>query len=100
MSGLNEIIDWVESEVVLDPANDVRREFEDISRLFEEDGRLPLSDILQEQEGQFLKYLEDRLSTEQFLSETDEDFGGFEQRINAIESTINRLFQEIRRSPI
>ncbi len=94
MSGIGAIIDWVESNVILDPSRDVRAEFEDISTLFEEDGRLPLSDILQDQEGEFLEFLESKQRDES-SEEPDEDLGELEQRIEDLESSISNILKSI-----
>ena len=95
MSGLSEIIDWVESTVILDPTNDVRREFEDISKMFEERGRLPLSDILQEQEGEFLEFLESKQRTDT-VEESDEELQGLERRLEDLDSELERISKTFR----
>ena len=94
VSGLSEIIEWVEREVILDPDRDVRAEFEDISTLFEKDGRLPLSDILQEQEGEFLEFLESKQRDESG-EDSSEDFRELEQRIETLESSISNILKSI-----
>ncbi len=94
MSGLSEIIEWVEREVILDPDRDVRAEFEDISVMFEKRGRLPLSDILQEQEGEFLEFLESKQRDES-SEEASEEFPNLEQRIEDLESSIRTILKSI-----
>ncbi len=94
MSGLGAIIDWVESNVILDPDRDVRAEFEDISTMFEKRGRLPLSDILQEQEGEFLEFLESKQRDES-SEEASEEFPDLEQRIEDLESSISDILGSI-----
>ena len=58
MSGLNEIIQWVESNIEIDPTQNSEQNFEDINKEFEKDGRSDLSDILGSDKGKFLEYLE------------------------------------------
>ena len=58
MSGLNEIIQWVESNIEIDPAQNSEENFNDINKEFEKDGRSDLSDILGDEKGKFLEYLE------------------------------------------
>ncbi len=95
MSGLSEIIDWVESEVILDPTNDVRGEFEDLSKMFEKRGRLPLSDILQEQEGEFLEFLESKQRDDN-IEEPDEELEGLERRLVDLERELERVSRSFR----
>ena len=58
MSGLNEIIQWTEANIELDPSQDSETNFNDINKEFEKDGRSDLSDILGDEKGKFLEYLE------------------------------------------
>ncbi len=58
MSGLNEIIQWVEANIEIDPTQNSEQNFEDINKEFEKDGRSDLSDILGDEKGKFLEYLE------------------------------------------
>ena len=58
MSGLNEIIQWVEANIEIDPTQNSEENFEDINKEFEKDGRSDLSDILGDEKGKFLEYLE------------------------------------------
>ena len=60
MSGLNEIIQWVEANIDIDPTQNSEENFNDINKEFEKDGRSDLSDILGDEKGKFLEYLEDR----------------------------------------
>ena len=64
MSGLNEIIQWVETEVTIDPSQNSEENFEDINKMFQADGRSDLSDILGDDKGKFLEYLELQQPTE------------------------------------
>ncbi len=93
MSGLREIIEWVEQELVLDPENGAAIEFEEISRIFEKDNRLPLADILRDDTPQFLKFLESRLSELRREPETGEDLEGLESRLEALERGIDELLE-------
>ncbi len=58
MSGLNEIIQWVEDNVDIDQTQDSETNFNDINKIFETDNRSDLSDILGDEKGKFLEYLE------------------------------------------
>ena len=64
MSGLNEIIQWVEANITIDPSQNSEQNFNDINKEFEKDGRLDLSDILGEDKGKFLEYLETQQPSE------------------------------------
>ena len=64
MSGLNEIIQWVESNIEIDTAQNSEENFNDINKEFEKDGRSDLSDILGDEKGKFLEYLELQQPTE------------------------------------
>ena len=93
MSGLNEIIQWVQSEIILDPAQSVNEQYADIAEFFKEDNRSPLDDILLNDKAEFLKFLESGEGIE-FESETEEEIGELEQRVGAVESGLSELFTE------
>ena len=93
MSGLREIIEWVERELILNPENTVDREFEEISRIFEKDNRLPLADILRDDQGKFLDFLGSQLSELGDESETDEELEGLESRLESLERRIDELLE-------
>ncbi len=91
MSGLREIIEWVQREVILDPTQSVNEQFEDISRMFEKDNRLPLADILRDDQAKFLEFLESELPRVRAEPETDEEIKGLEQRADELELSITRV---------
>ena len=93
MSGLREIWQWVQSEVILRPENTVDREFERISKMFEDDNRSALADILRDDSGEFLNLLGSRLSELRDRPETDEDIITFEPRITAFERSITNILE-------
>ncbi len=93
MSGLREIIEWIEREVILNPENSIDREFESISRIFERDNRLPLADILRDDQAKFLDFLGSRLSELRDESEADEGIEPLERAAESIESGIDGLLQ-------
>ncbi len=95
MSGLREIIEWVQREVILDPAQSVNEQFEDISRMFEEDNRSALADILRDDQGKFLEFLESRLSRDGAKSKADEEIETLESRASDLESRISEIQQRI-----
>ena len=64
LSGLNEIIQWTEDNIDIDPSQNSEQNFNDINKVFEKDGRSDLSDILGEDKGKFLEYLELQQPTE------------------------------------
>ena len=88
MSGIREIIEWVERELILDPTKTVDKEFESISRIFERDNRSPLADILRDDTPEFLDFLGSRLSELRDEPEADEDIGELESRIESLERSI------------
>ncbi len=93
MSGLNEIIQWVQSDVILDPAQTVDEQYADIAEFFKEDNRSPLDDILLNDKAEFLKFLESGEGI-QFEPEDEEETRDFEQRVDAVERGLNDLFTE------
>ena len=93
MSGLREIWEWVQREVILNPKNDTLDEFEEISTIFEKDDRSALVDILGDDTPKFLDLLGSRLSELRDEPETDEDFTDLEQRLGVIESGIEDVFR-------
>ncbi len=90
LSGLNEIIQWVQSDVILDPTQSAEQQYADISREFEKDNRSPLDDILLNDKEQFLEFLRSEQG-KQPEPETEEELGELEQRADALERGINEL---------
>ncbi len=93
MSGLREIIEWIQREVILNPENSIDREFESISRIFERDNRLPLADILRDDTPEFLDFLGSRLSELRDEPETDEEIGAPKRPTEPIERGIDDFLQ-------
>ena len=58
MSGLNEIIQWTEDNMDIDPSKNSEENFQIINKRFDKDNRSDLSDILGDEKGKFLEYLE------------------------------------------
>ena len=96
MTDIEQIIEWTEQEIELDPNESVQEAFNGISEEFEGDQRLPLADILKEQKAQFLEYLKDRMAREQFLPQVDEGTDEQERRIVELESDIDRLSRPVQ----
>lgn len=63
MSGLNEIIQWVSNEVQTGAT------FDEISAIFERDGRLPLDQILGSDRPNFQRFLDRRNALEEQIVE-------------------------------
>lgn len=63
MSGLNEIIQWVSNEI------QTGMTFDEISTIFENDGRLPLADILGSDVPSFQRFLDKRNAIEEQIVE-------------------------------
>ncbi len=95
MSGLREIIEWVEREVILDPTQSVDEQFEDISRMFEKDNRSALADILRDDTPEFLKFLESELSGARAEPEADKEIETLESRASDLERRISDVQQRI-----
>ena len=91
MSGLREIIEWVERELILEPTNTVDEEFESISNIFERDNRSPLADILRDDTPEFLDFLESKLEEVQDQPETEEDLTDLKSRLGVLESQIEDI---------
>ena len=98
MSGLREIIEWIEREIILNPENSIDTEYEEISRIFERDNRSSLDHILRGDKEEFLDFLGSRLSELRDEPETDEEIGGFEQRLDVVEQGIEELSKGVARS--
>ena len=64
MSGLNEIIQWAEDNFFIDSTKNSEENFQDLNKQFEKDGRSDLSDILGDEKGKFLEYLETQQPSE------------------------------------
>ncbi len=84
MSGLNEIIQWTEDNMDLDPNQSSEENFNDINKDFEKWGRSDLSDILGDEKPKFLEWIEE--STRQLpedieLRELEEEAESLEEQI-------------------
>ena len=98
MSGLREIIEWVESNWIFNPENTVDREFERISARFEKNHRSALADILRDDTPEFLDFLGSRLSELRDEPETDEEIGELERRAESLERSIEDVLQPVTES--
>ena len=96
MSGLREIIEWVEREIILDPASTVDEQFEDISRIFERDNRLPLADILRDDQAEFFKFLESELPRIRAQPKADKDIRTPKRPVSSFERGIENILQGAR----
>ena len=96
MTDIEQIIEWTEQEIELDLTNTVQEELDGISREFTKDNRLPLADILTNELPQFRKYLTDRMAREQLDAETDEATDEQVERVDELESDIERLSRQIQ----
>ena len=95
MSGLREIIEWVQREVILNPANTANEEFAEISTIFKNDNRSALVDILGNDKAEFLKFLKSELSRVRAKPETDEEIETPERGADDLEPRIRELSQGI-----
>ncbi len=93
MSGLAAIIDWVQQEIILTRDAEPQDEFVFISEQFEKDGRLPLADILGDEQGEFLEYLENNIPRSKQLSSIDESLEESQSLLDSVKSIISRLFR-------
>ena len=95
MSGLREIIEWVKSEWIFNPENTSNEEFERISKRFKKNNRSALADILRDDSGEFLEFLESELSRAPPLPETDEEIERPEQRASSLERSLEGMERTI-----
>ena len=91
MSGLREIIEWIEREWIFNPENDVDVEFERISKDFEDNDRSALADILRDDTPEFFKFLESELSRARAEPQADEEIRTLERRAKSLESRIEEI---------
>jgi len=95
VSGLREIIEWVQREVILNPENTVDEEFEELSKIFERDNRLPLADILRDDQAKFFEFLESELPRVRDEPKTDKEIAALEQQASDLEQSISRVQDSI-----
>ncbi len=93
MSGIAEIIDWVQQEIILKKDSTPEREFTDISEIFERNSRLPLADILGDESGEFFEYLENNIPRSERLSTPDETIRSARSLLREAQRFISRLFR-------
>ena len=80
-----EIFQWVEDNIDLDPNQSSEENFNDINKIFAEDGRSDLSNILGDEKPRFLEFIEDE------IKQAPEDF-----QISELDTQFARLEQELR----
>ena len=85
MSGLNEIIQWVEDNYDFESGEDPFRAFQQIDR--EENWRLPLADILGDQLPEFIQFIEEQTQT----TREDIEIRKLEERAGFLEREIQSL---------
>ena len=90
-----EILEWIESEVILNPENSLEREYADISAMFGKRNRSTLEHILGDNKKEFLDILGSRLSELRDEPETDEEIGELERRVESLERSIEELLQPV-----
>ena len=96
MSGLREIIQWIESEEFPRPKNTIDEEYERISGIFEGDHRSSLDHILGSDKKEFLNFLGSWLSRARDEPEADKEIITFEPPITAFERSIENILQGAR----
>ena len=91
MSGLNEIIQWVEDNMDIDANQNAEENFNDINKEFAKDNRSDLSDILGDEKPKFLEFIEDetKQSPEDIqIRELEEQAGFLEREIEALSAPL------------
>ncbi len=87
MSGLNEIIQWVDENYEFEEGEDPQQVFEQLDK--DENWRAPLADILNEQLPKFILYLEEKTHT----SREEVAFNALIQRADSVEQQIRELLK-------
>ena len=88
MSGLNEIIQWTEENYDFEEGEDPKKAFDQIDR--DEDWRSPLADILGDQLGEYMEFIEEQTRTSRAdieISELDFRLAQLEQEIRNLTGT-------------
>ena len=84
-----EIFQWVRDNIDLDPSQSSEENFNDINAIFEADGRSDLSDILGDEKGKFLEFIEERTNQ----SRADITISEGEGLIASVTSFLRGLFR-------
>ncbi len=92
MSGLREIIQWLESEWIFNPENTVEQEYAEISAQFDKDNRLPLDDILGDDKAKLLDFIESKLARAPSITEDLKEIQELEQTADTLERRVRELF--------
>ncbi len=88
MSGLNEIIQWTESNIDFTDGENPQEAFDFIDKEFTKDNRLPLADILGDELPKYLEFIEERT----FTTREDLELSRLDQRVNDLEQEIRGFF--------
>ena len=75
MSGLNEIIQWTEDNIDLKPNKSSETNFNIINKRFDKDNRSDLSDILGDDKGKYLEWIEQQIGQSRADIEISESRG-------------------------
>ena len=89
MSGLNEIIQWVEENYDFEEGEDPQKAFEKIDK--DEDWRSNLADILGDELPRFMEFIEEQT----FTSREDLEIRKLEEQASDLEMEISRLTQPL-----
>ncbi len=84
---------YIKSEIILEPENNINSEFEDISRILKEHNRPALDKVFRRNKEEFLGFLRSRLSEQRDESETDEEIGELESTVESLERSIENILQ-------
>ena len=95
-----EIFQWVRDNVDLDSSQSSEQNFNDINKMFKDDNRSDLSDILGDEKSKFLEFIEEstgQLSEDIELRELEEEAESLEEQIRELtKSLFNILGTPIR----
>ena len=90
---LDELKRYIESEIILEPAQSVDEQFEDISRILKGDNRSAMDKILRRNKEELLDFLRSRLSELSDEPKTDEEAGALERAVEPLERSLEGVLQ-------
>ena len=97
MSAEGSIELWVDESGFVFRANEnPQSAFNRISKLFEDDGRSPLADILQEDTGTFLEFIEGRIRELNELPPVEAEFESVIRGSKGAERELKRFFKSLK----
>ena len=94
---IDDVREYIKSEIVLNPENDINTKFKRISRILKEDNRPALEQVFRRNKKEFLDLLGSRLPELRAKPETDKEIRALERSIKPLERSLANVLKGARK---